>query len=445
MLNKMITITSLFVMLLPSVSGYARVKWNEYYLAPFYYNYEGQNIEIGDLPSLPLGVYNRIELKDIHSSSLIPMGEPTYSVLDSLLRFDIIDNMEYHYWVNNRDNRGRIRLGLYNKRILISNQIDSYLVYVTGIDDKPCLPQLYLLNVKDGCLKSVLFLSKEYAEMDAYLQGGSLVFYGRTYRSMLEGNLAKQWCESRRRRLTKISVNNQGFLSVQQNYALLYPQIKHNSAPDYLDNPWLASRYSLSDTVLYSNYKTEGIVLSTMPRRRTKLGRKIDIKRIRVTPTMALSPKETAVLGPALSRENWKNNYYYWLGRVHCQDSVISYLVLSISVDLDIDPRVFMINFKDNRLTSVVRVSSIGYRDVYNGLLYRRSECHKGWLSVNLEYGNNASSPLTLYVECVDDLLWDSIVKKGANMNQYKARLLSYPEGSHYEVYLDKDGFLEFN
>jgi len=123
-------------MLLPSVSGYARVKWNEYYLAPFYYNYEGQNIEIGDLPSLPLGVYNRIELKDIHSSSLISMGESMYSVLDSLLRFDIIDNMESHYWVNNRDNRGRIRLGLYNKRILISNQIDSYLVYVTGIDDK---------------------------------------------------------------------------------------------------------------------------------------------------------------------------------------------------------------------------------------------------------------------------------------------------------------------
>ena len=417
----------------------AGAKWNEYYSGPFYYNYEGSNIEVMDLPLLPLEKRNRISFSDIQSSSLIPVGESMYSVLDSLIRFDIIKN---YNWVQNRDNRGRVVLKLCNKRIEISNQIDSYLVYVAGIDEMSHLPKIYLANVKNGCLKSVIFLSGKYDEMNVHLRGRPLDYYGKDYYNLLEGKIETQWEEGRTKHLTRISMDSQGYLSVKKNYVLLYPRRTHNASSEYLDDPWRASNETFADTVLFANYKTEKIVLSNLPLCRKMPGRKIDIKKITVTPASSLTPGEAAKIGPVLSYENWKNNNYYWLKQVHCQDSVSSYLILSINTNLNTDPRIFMINIKDHRLTSVVRVSSLGYRDVYNGLLYRYSECFKGRLKVNLEYDNNASSPLVLYLGGVDDLVWYSILKKENKKNLNSALLLRNPEGSQYEIFLDKDGYL---
>ena len=379
MLNKMITITSLFVLFFSSVSGYARVKWNEYYEEPIYRNYENKRILMKDLPVLPSRAMSRIDCEHIGSlSSWIPMKSSSSVVLDSLIRVDRMLVGEPSVPLDYK---------LYKDCITIDKSVESYLVYSLGIDKKSLL---YLVNVQNGYLKSVMLVSyfdrhnmaKSWVIL--HRNGHGLDLFGNRYYSIVSGNIG--FDEDLGKRTARIGLNKDGLLSVERTYTLLYPSNRYYVDSSFYDENYLSGTNTIkkADGILTMNFRNGGIVLSSFPHIKLFGGRRIDIKRIQTMPTTPLSALDAKTIGPALFENKWGCYSIYWLNEVHCQKRVKSILVLAISANMTENPGVFLVNFKNSRLTSFARVSSLGIESDY--LVHSYSTLGVGKLRMHTKY-----------------------------------------------------------
>ena len=444
----MITITSLFVMLFSSVSGYARVKWNEYHEEIIYFNYEGQNIVLKDLPSLPLDELKRVDIRDIQSSFVISLGQVSSAILDSLLRREMnLRNQYYHLFLefyprypDTYPHGDSLVFKLFDKRIEIKNGVDSYLVCALDFNGDSTL---FLINLRNGYLQSILQVSGRVSiekkdALTATIQGDKIGLYENGYRSMV--NVQRYVC-NQPRLLSEFRINDNGELSLIKNYSLLYSNRRFaQEAFDFNREKWE------SDTLKYANYDKEDIILSNSPICQVAHGKSIDIKTIVSTPTCPLSKEEAAIIGPAVCRENWTENTFYWLNQIHCVDSVKSYSVLVVGIGGRRPSRIFMVNLKGHRLTSVVKVSSIGSkRELFS---HTYSSYYRGIVTIFNDYGEQAVSPIKVFRDytgpsgVLEDTAPTDIDEKYDVIHDFNLYETNMPKSSKYVLKLDKDGFV---
>ena len=454
MLNKMITITSLFVMFISSVSGYARVKWNEYHEEIIYFNYEGQNIVLKDMPSLPLELSNQIDVRNALSYSTMPASSS--AILDSLLR----DHLEIHplkpfigdnfpnksiYNFHTKSNHGDSRRPVFNlleTRLNICVGVDSYLVYTSGFDFNS---RLFLLNVVDNCLRSIILVSidnshEKSAALTAEFIDGRIELFENGYFSMCN---RERYVSSQRSHLKTFSLNERGLLSEVYSSGLFF--FWPNTSKEYVTN-------LQSDTLVFENYVKDNIILSSLPECPASNESTIDIKQVTSTPLSSFTPEESATIGPALCKDNWTGNDFYWLNQVHCNDEVTSYLVLTVGAGLYNGSRIFMVNVRDKRVMSVAHVSSIDFYNPFRPTPYCHSFLNEGIITIHNDYGESALSPMT--VDCfryevvqrdltvLDSIEFCDVDEKDDvlhNFNLYESRM---PQSSKYMLILDKDGYL---
>ena len=434
------------MMLFSSIGCFARVKWNEYHEEIIYFNYEGQNIVLKDLPSLPSQKIDRVDVRDINLSSLMPMGQVSSGVLDSLLRESLMEPSLYklHHDEYAHDS---LVFKVLNKRIEIIKTIDSYLVYTLGFT---YTPTMFLVNMKNGCLQSIMLISgrvsiEKIDALTAVIRKGRISLFENGYCSLV--NVGWRYVSNQSRHLTDFQMDENGRLSVIKNHSLIIPRDKRSFPKcdsSILDS---LSRMRQSDTLEYVNYSSNDIVLSDLPKCHNVFGRRIDIKKVISTPLSRFTQEETELIGPALCQENWTENVFFWLKRVHCRRGLKSYLVLVNPINGYGNPRLFLVNFNEHRMTSVVNASFIGgQRDCYQ---YRHSLCRCGRIAVFNDYGEKAVSPMKVvrdyseekYSVIVDYEPYDMKEEDDVihDFNLYEANM---PKSSKYVLLLDKDGFV---
>ena len=446
MMNRMAIITSLIMMLFSSIGCFARVKWNEYHEEIIYFNYEGQHIVLKDLPSLPSQKIDRVDIRDINLSSLMPMGQVSSGVLDSLLRESLMEPSLYklHHDEYSHDS---IVFKVLNKRVEIIKTIDSYLVYTLGFSYNPTM---FLVNMKNGYLQSIMLISGRVSiektdALTAVIRKGRVSLFEKGYNSQV--NYRWRFVSHQSRHLTDFQMDENGRLSVIKNHSLFIPREKRSF-------PLLCKAYGdslrrivQSDTLDYANYNNKDIILSDLPKCHNGFGHRIDIKKVISTPLSRFTQEETELIGPALCMDNWTGNVFFWLKRVHCRRGLKSYLVLVNPVNGYGNPRLFLVNFNGYRLTSVVNASLIDR--MRNRYQYRHSLCRCGSITVFNDYGEKAVSPMKVvrdyygennrvyvYKDPYDMKEEDDVIH---DFNLYESNM---PKSSKYVLLLDKDGYL---
>ncbi len=441
-------------MLFSSVSGYARVKWNEYHEEIIYFNYEGQNIVLKDMPSLPLDELKRVDIRDIQSSFVISLGQVSSAILDSLLRKEMNSrNLHYHLFLEFYPmypdmflHGDSLVFKLFDKRIEIKNGVDSYLVCALDFSGDSTV---FLINLRNGYLQSILQVSGRVSierkdALTATIQGDKIGLYENGYRSKVN---VQRYVSNQSRHLTDFQMDENGRFSVIKNHSLFIPREKHSF-------PLLCKAYGdslrrmfQSDTLDYANYNSKDIVLLDLPKCHSGFCRSIDIKKVISTPLSRFTQEETELIGPALCQENWTENVFFWLKRVHCRRGLKSYLVLVNPISGYGNPRLFLVNFNEHRMTSVVNASLIGgQKDCYQ---YRHSLCRCGSITVFNDYGEKAVSPMKVvrdYYDCkyeiMEDIKLTDIDEKYDVIHDFNLYESNMPKSSKYVLLLDKDGYL---
>ena len=455
MLNKMITITSLFMMLLSSVSGYARVKWNEYHEDIVYFNYEGQNIVLKDLPSLPSQKIDKVDIRNIHPSDLLSVGQGSSIILDSLLRKEINERSDSYLFFLSRYSpfNESLSFWMYDKSVEIKAGIDSYLIYAIDFSKSP---YIFLVNVKQGVLVSVLQVSGRvsYEKKDALtaiIQDGRIDLYEQGYESKFHnGQYSNRYVSNKCRHLTEFRMNEMGYLSLIKNYSLLYSKGILTQMVNYRDSSYDMIRAKMeSDTIKYANYGKENLIRCNLTGCDVSKSHKVDIKKVIATPVSSFSPVESSTIGPALCHDNWTENSFFWLNQIHCRDSVKSYLVLVIGIGGSGPSRIFICNFKRDCLMSVALVSSVDVYNPYKPNPYIYSSICYGRIIIHNDYGKKAVYPMRFardYNEdntrYVDYYVPTDVNEKYDVLHYFNLYESNMPKSSKYVLLLDKDGYL---
>ena len=309
---------------------------------------------------------------------------------------------------------------------------------------------LFLVNMQNGCIQSIMLISGRVSiektdALTAVLRKGRVSLFEKGYNSQV--NYRWRFVSHQSRHLTDFQMDENGRLSVIKNHSLFIPREKHSF-------PLLCKAYGdslrrmfQSDTLDYANYNSKDIILSDLPKCHSGFCRSIDIKKVISTPLSRFTQEETELIGPALCQENWTENVFFWLKRVHCRRGLKSYLVLVNPISGYGNPRLFLVNFNEHRMTSVVNASLIGgQRDCYQ---YRHSLCRCGSIAVFNDYGEKAVSPMKVvrdyseekYSVIVDYEPYDMKEEDDVihDFNLYESNM---PKSSKYVLLLDKDGFV---
>lgn len=435
------------ILMFTSICCFSKVGWNEYHDEIIYFNYDGQHIVLKDLPSLPSVKLDRVDVRDIQPSSLIPAGLSSSFTLDSLLRVSLMERSLFAL-CHDEYAHDFLRFMVFNQRVEINNNIDSYLVYTLGFT---LSPTLFLVNVQNGRVQSIMMISGRVSiekkdALTAVVRGGSICLFENGYRSLL--NSSWRYVSKKSRHLTDFQMDGKGLLSVVKNYCLFIPREAFSFSKQDKTYSDVIRRKWQSDTLEYANYDNESIMLSELPKCGIAHSHSFDLKKVFTTPMSSFTQEETALLGPALCQENWTENAFYWLTQVQCRKGLKSYLVLVNAISDGYGrPRIFLINCKGHHLTSVVNASFIG--GPYECYRYVHSYYHKGSITVFKEYGEKAVSPVKVVRDYYGennrvyvyndpyDLKEDEDVLHEFNL--YESQM---PKSSKYELFLDENGYL---
>ena len=455
--NKVLVIALFIIMVLWSIDCTANPWWNRYHQTPLVYNFEGQNIVLDDLPSLPLDTLKHIDVRSINPWLFnAVLGKSSSSFLDSILRcviegplhdeLSIRSSNPDDYWRFGWISNGRVvydetvrnpEYEVYDRCLNIYGGVDSYLIRAETYN---CKPFLLLLNLINGALQSVMLVS-----IDNSYEGKSVLFaeiidgqidlFENSYCSLIN---CKRYISDQVYHIKSMSLNETGQLLDAKNYCLFFSSSGISNR--FVTNPQ-------SDVVEYENYVNENIILPDLPECLCSVDSTIDIKAVSSTPLSSFTEIETVTIGPVLCHDNWTGNDFYWLNMVKCRDGVTSYLVLTVGLNLYKGARIFMINVKDNHITSVVCVSSIEcFRDLQP---YKRSCFSDGIITISNDYGEEAFSPIRVLRDCSDnckgvvgDAFPSDIDEKYDVIHDFNLYESNMPKSSKYVLKLDKDGFV---
>lgn len=127
-------------------------------------------------------------------------------------------------------------------------------------------------------------------------------------------------------------------------------------------------------------------------------------------------------------------------------DSVKSYSVLVVGIGGRRPSRIFMVNLKGHRLTSVVKVSSIGSkRELFS---HTYSSYYRGVVTIFNDYGEQAVSPIKVFRDytgpsgVLEDTAPTDIDEKYDVIHDFNLYESNMPKSSKYVLILDKDGFV---
>ena len=428
-LIRIMIVLALFI-----IDNSADAKWNQYHELPVFYNFENSSIVLENIDhdhTMLSDTFSSFDVRDVNPWLLIPVDALSSSTLTSILRDVLSDRIE--------DWRGIAKFRLFDGRLEINEGVDSYIVYTEWFDSRP---RLFLLNLINGRLQSILLVSYDNsfdgkASLTAEFNGSKIELYENSYFSLCN---RERYVSSQKYHLKTIVLDELGKLIEEQSFGLFFSPYKISKK--YMTNP----QY---DTVRCTNYVKDCILLPEVPDCPFSVECTIDIKRVTSTPLVSFTEEEIATIGPALCRDNWTGNDFYWLSKMNCHNDVTSYLVLTVGVELYTGARIFMVNVKDNRIMSVALVSSLDRYDAWNPCPYIYSSLYKGKIIVHDDYGKRALYPMKIvrdyrknkYDVVVDFILNDADEKYDVihDFNLYEANM---PKSSKYVLLLDKDGFV---
>ena len=431
---------SLFAVL-SSATCFGNAPWNKYHESPFYRNFDGKEIVLKNMPSLPLELSNQIDVSAVQSYS--PLTVSASVILDSLLRV-CFENHPPKSSIGNVSPENSLlnnHYNLWDTRLDICVGVESYLVYTTRFDYRP---RLFLLNLVEKCLRSIMLVSFDEsnngdADLTAEYYNGRIELFENGYFSMCNGI---RYVSSLKSHLKTFSLNERGLLSEVYSSGLFYS--RSSNSKQHITNQH-------SNALIFANYVKDDIILSNLPECPVSNESTVDIKQVTSTPITSFTPEEAATIGPALCKDNWAENDYYWLNQVRCRDEVTSYLVLTVGFGLYNGARIFMVNVRDKQVMSVARVSSMNGYYAWHPRPYIHSFLNKGIITVHNDYGEMALSPMTVVRDGIiedDDVIEDvcfeplSVNEKYEVLHSFDFYESNMPKSSKYELLLDKDGYL---
>ena len=320
---------------------------------PRYYNCSDNELLIPDFPNLKTERLNQVDVFDVCFSNRLSLSGSTYTKLDSLIHNDVFRDLFSYPGLMCLTSERKPTIQVYSRRIIIRHGVDSYLVYVEN-----SWKYVFLVNMVNNRLKSIACISCLHNSCHQYasLSKGKIDLFRESGHRMNMNSYAPY------SHVSKFRLCKDGKLLPIRNYCILYNEndMISSGKVTYAEFFKLREKEDSLSAIKYENFFNETVFLSEMPRvRRIALTRKkrIDVSDIQATPLSFLVGNVKRELGLRLRGAYWESYDYYLLNKSYEHNGITTYYVLLVSHGLPHRLAEYMVNTRNNRLTSIINVS----------------------------------------------------------------------------------------
>lgn len=352
--------------------GDSQTKWDNVYDMPRFVNYETSGIIVKDMPKLECGKADTFDVREISADSYVDLTPSAAERLMDVLVKSLFSDGDYADYICDAVGTGWNSrnmpedLWVYKYRVGINKSVDSYILKVRNIFWKD---RLYLVNIKDDELKSIMDISKDaVGENESYdhryvkTAGSKIEVYEKAYieRFSKESLKTQPYCH-----LATVELNSKGCLSVADTYCELFKEHSEYQHRKF-DDRVLRKRAWNEDF----NYRGVSLKIPGLSKLKEIHLDSLSVpaQQIKTDGLTPLSSKTLEVLGRELDYD-WRRMKFYYYGRINLTEGIDSYLIYgqgawnSRDDDMKIIRAMYLVNLKEGMIKSLVPVSRYCYED----------------------------------------------------------------------------------
>ena len=350
--------------------GDPQTKWDNVYDMPRFVNYETSGIIVKDMPKLECGKADTFDIREIPADMFVDLSASAEARLMDVFAKSLFSHGDFADYLGetvsivSRQNTLPQDLSVYRNRVGIDRHVDSYLVKVRYgfIEDR-----LFLVNVKDDTLKSIMDISKDakYGDVSfdhryVKISGSRIELYEKSY---VKGFNSDAFRDSPYCHLASVELNAKGCLTIADTYCELFKDYSDYEHGKY-DGRELRKRAWNEDF----NYRGLRLAVPELPRlKEIHLDSlNVSIQDIKTAGLKELSSATVEVLGREMDYD-WRRMHFYYYGRINLNKEVDSYLIYTHGAwndnggDYKVVRAMYLVNLKDGIVKSIVPVSRYCY------------------------------------------------------------------------------------